>query len=163
MKTSITVLVLVIVGSCLVSSEAALMNPFREFARMRIQMILSAFPDLADEIKSGQLGQNSNNQAPSMNPLQGLFGQGQRENSLNQGRRQNSFNQIQDQDSTSNEIPRIPGSGISDQNTNSDSNTSPSLNRNPSFGVADQSSNSDSNTSSSSDNNQALPWNRRDV
>lgn len=133
MQTSTTILVLVILGSCLVSGGATFTSPrdlFKNFARMRMQLILTAFPELADEVKSGQLGSNTNNNLSNLdslnnqqNPLQGLFGQDQR---------QNSFNQLQRQDQDlSNEIPRIPSFNFGqNQNGNSDSNPSPSLNRN---------------------------------
>lgn len=92
MKTLTTILAIVIIGSCVASAELTVNTPrdfFKVFARMRLQAILTAFPELADEVKSGQIGPNNNPTGPfdsnnnQQNPLQGFFGQGQRRNQNN--------------------------------------------------------------------------------
>lgn len=84
MKSATAILLLVLVGSVLVagqrSSSCPLNSFWQGFARARVQALLTMFPDLADEIRNGQLGPNNrgnnqNNQQPS-----NFFGNGQPNN-----------------------------------------------------------------------------------
>lgn len=64
MKTSTTFIILFVAFACIAFGQtvACSRDVMRNFARMRLQSILSRYPELADEIRNGQLNNQYGNQ-----------------------------------------------------------------------------------------------------
>lgn len=98
MKSATAVLLIVLVGAVMVAGQrqgCPVTAFWRGIARARVQALLTMFPDLAEEIRNGQLGPNSNTNNQNNNLNRRNLNDGLNNNMNQQGTNQLPFNRPQ--------------------------------------------------------------------
>lgn len=136
MRSATIVVLLVVAGSVMVAGQRPGQNgptggsgcPVTAFwqgvARARVQAILTMFPNLADEIRNGQLGPNPNNRGNGNNQLPNDMGNlnGNQQGNLNNQQGSNRFPSPFNRMPSNNNNNRLPFNPFGNHNNNNNNN-----------------------------------------